>query len=249
MNFNKLWPKPAKADTAEVHSAPGILDVVWLSLKLSFTRIQRWLPVNLLFLLYSLPILTGPTAKTAMFSTVAQLLRDPGDSRTEINESMKTAFKLHRARPFLVVLIKWVVFLLIVLSIWFWVNRESLVMRLVTILPIYALVLWASTISFIYPIMVQNPQMTALQVSRNAFLLAFTHPFSSLLIALVGIILTALGLIMLGPILLIIPVMRAILMTHAYWFLTGEPIAGFIETSTYIQMMHSEDNSEVNDEL
>ena len=104
MNFNKLWPKPAKADTAEVHSAPGILDVVWLSLKLSFTH-SALAAVNLLFLLYSLPILTDHRENRDV-QHGCPIVRDPGDSRTEINESMKTGLS-YTKRPFFAVVIMW----------------------------------------------------------------------------------------------------------------------------------------------
>lgn len=92
--------------------------------------------------------------------------------------------------------------------------------------------------------MVDNPNESPLQIIKEALSLGFTKPFQSLLYAVVTALLSILGTVLLGPILLIIPVARALLMMQGYWFVTGAVIPGFLNIYDYVSRYKTEDSFE-----
>ncbi|HEY59148.1 MAG TPA: hypothetical protein G4N92_00445 [Anaerolineae bacterium] len=219
-------------------------DVTVLSFRLVFQRIQFWIQPNIWFVLLSIPVLTSPGAKAAMTYTISKGLRDPGGSRVNPHKAMKKGFFTYVGRALLLSLIKWLAFLLIIISIYYWLSiGESTPLRFVSIVSFYGLVMWWLSIGYLYPIMLTYPAMPVHKIAKQAFLLAFGNPFDSLLFAVINTLLLAFGFILLGPILLIIPAFCSILSLHGYWFLTGEEIPGFMEISEYERKHYSIDKS------
>ncbi|MFH1446772.1 MAG: hypothetical protein ABIG43_05090 [Chloroflexota bacterium] len=208
-------------------------DVVVLAFKLLFSRVQFWIQPNFWTVIFSLGLVTAPGAKAALHHTTAAGLRDPAGSEVNALKEMKTGFKCYLWRALLLSIIKWFFFAVIALSIYFWVSQDTWALRAVSIISIYGLVLWWLSSGYIYPIFVDNPKQPVFQVLKQAMLLAFKKPFPSLLFAVVSTLLMILGIALLGPVMLIIPVLRAILMLQGYWFLTGREIPGFMEIFEY----------------
>ena len=210
-------------------------DVVVLSFKLLIQRIQHWIQVNFWDVLFSAGLVTAPAAKAGMHYAVAAMLRDPGGSEVLILPPMKTGFKQYFWKSLLISVVKWVVFALIAVSIDFWIRQESWGFRFVSVVSIYGLVLWWLSVGYLHPIMVENPTYRAPLIFKEAVILAFKKPFQSLLFAVVSSLLLIFGVALLGPVMLLIPVLRTILMMQGYWFITGREIPGFMEIYEYIQ--------------
>ena len=214
-------------------------DVVVLSFKLLIQRIQHWIQVNFWDVLFSAGLVTAPAAKAGMHHAVAAMLRDPGGSEVTALPPMKVGFKQYFWKSLFLSVIKWITFALIVVSIYFWVSQDSWGLRFVSVVSIYGLVLWWLSVGYLHPIMVENPTYKVSLILKEAVFLAFKKPFQSLLFAVVSSLLLIFGVALLGPVMLLIPVLRSILMMQGYWFVTGNEIPGFMEIYEYIQKKES----------
>lgn len=237
-----LWKRlftPSQDGTPSQRGGPvSSWDVVVLSFKLLFQQVQFWIRPNLWLVLLSLPVITAPAAKAGMYQTVAAGLRDPALAQTKPRQEMKEGFFKHMWRAFGLALIKWLLLAIIVVSIFFWIQQDTWLLRSISIISIYVFVIWWLSVGFLYPILVDNPEASIAQVFRQGALLAFQKPFESLLFAVVSSLLHALGLFLLGPILLVVPVLRSILHLHAYWYLTGQVIPGFMDLVEYTEKFY-----------
>ena len=218
-------------------------DVVVLSFKLLFQRIQFWIRPNFLSVLISLPVVTAPGAKAALYHTVAAGLRDPAGSRIQIREEMKTGFARHVWRALGLGLIRLAALVFILAAIYFWVSQDRLAVRLVSVLAFYGLAMWWLASGYLYPVLVSRPEASLMTVIRESLRLAFRKPFESLLFSVVSTLLQILGLALLGPVMFIIPALRAILHLQGYWFLTGEVVPGFLPVDVYVRQ-HFDDRNE-----
>jgi len=227
--------RPPKPPTPQ--SQASAWDVIVLSFKLLFQRIQLWIQPNFWMVVFSLGLVTAPGAKAAMYHIVSLGLRDPGDS-TGVNpfKEMQNGFKRYFWRSLLLSMIKWLTFGVIAISIYFWVTQKGWGLRAVSIISIYALVLWWISAGYLHPILVDNPRQPMGKILKAALLLGLRKPFQSLLFAVVSTLLIVLGTALLGPVMLIIPVARAIVMLQGYWFLEGRQIPGFMEIHEYVNL-------------
>lgn len=217
-------------------------DVLLLSFKIAFKRLNFWIRPNIWYLLLSIPLVTAPGAKAAMMSTVGQGLRDPGESRVDPRSEMKAGFSRFFRYSLGLSLIKFAGFAVIGFSIYFWVFQEQLYFRVISILAFYGLVLWWLAMQYIYPVLIDTEEPSVIKVIKRSFSLSLKNPFQTLLLAVVNLLLLLFGIILLGPVLLIIPVLRAILSMHFYWFITGQVIPGFMEVSEYLSTYKNEVN-------
>lgn len=210
-------------------------DVVVLSFKLLFQQIQFWIRPNIWMVLLSIPVLTAPAAKAALYQTTATALRDPALIHTRPWQEIRKGFLGNIWRALGLTLIKWGVAAVILVSLWFWTTQETWLLRSVSIISFYGLVLWWLAVGYLHPSLVENPENSLYLVVKEAVTLAFQRPFDSLLFAVVSTLLNILGLALLGPILLVIPVLRSILHMHGYWYLTGRVIPGFMNLAEYTE--------------
>ncbi len=233
--LNKLFTPDQGSGTKIRSEDISSWDVVVLSFKLFLQQIQFWIIPNIWMVLLSIPIVTAPGANAALYRTVAAGLRDPALIHTSARREMKTGFSTNFWRSLGLALIKWFVVVVILVSGWFWITKDTWLLRSVSIINMYVLMLWWLSIGYLYPILVEKPDISLIQVIKEAVELALRKPFDSLLFAIVSTLLNLLGLVLLGPILLIIPALRSILHVQGYWFLTGQVIPGFLDLVEYTQ--------------
>lgn len=210
-------------------------DVVVLTFKLYFQQIQFWIRPNIWMVLLSIPILTGPGAKAALYQTVAAGLRDPVLTHTDPRKEIKEGFYKFIWRALGLSLIKWFSLLIILFSVWFWIGQDTWLLRSISVVSLYALVLWWLSIGYLFPLLLDHPDSSLFFIIKSTFLLAFQNPFDSLLFAVVSSLLHFLGLLLLGPILLVVPSLRSILHLQGYWFLTRQVIPGFMNIVEYTE--------------
>lgn len=209
-------------------------DIVWLSLKLLFSRLGFWIQPNFWFVLISIGFITIPGAKAALTQTTAAGLKDPGGSEVIVLKEFKIGFRKHFWRALLISIIKWLIFSIIIFSIIFWFKQDSILFKAVSIISLYALVLWWISVGYLLPVLIENPELNVLKIVKQSFVLGFQNPYKSFIFSLFSTTFLILGIALLGPILLVIPVLRSILMLHAYWLITKKQIPGLLDIHEYI---------------
>ncbi|MGD8458221.1 MAG: hypothetical protein PVF83_17735 [Anaerolineales bacterium] len=210
-------------------------DVIVLSFSLLFQNIQFWIRPNIWMVLISIPLVTLPGAKAGLYQAVSVGLCDPALTYADPRQEMKKGFFKFVWRALGLELLKWFVLAVILTSIWFWIAQDTWVLRSISVISIYGFILWWTTIGYIYPVLIEKPDLNIYQVAKEAAILAFRKPFDSLLFAVISTLLFILGLILLGPILFIIPALRSILHIQGYWFVNGQIIPGFMDIVEYTE--------------
>ena len=245
MNKNRNPRRIGESDFGERRGKDGVdskgaWDVVVLSFKLLFQRINFWIKPNILAVVLSLPIITGPGAKAALYHTVAAGLQDPAGSEVKVRREMRNGFITHFSKALLVALLKYILLASIVASLYFWISQPQGIFRFVSVFSFYGLVVWWLSTVYLFPVLITYPDLGAFKIITRAVKLAFIKPFESLLFAVVRTLLQVLGIALLGPVLLIIPALRAQISIQGYWLLMGKEIPGFIPIDVYSRKKFSE---------
>jgi uncharacterized membrane protein YesL len=231
--FNKDLKKEKAPPINQKEATP--LQVVGLTFKLLYQRMNIWIYVNFWFVVFSLGVVTSPGARAALYHTIIATFRDPGGSRVKHLPAMKASFKKFFWKSLLSSLIKWGSLLLILFSLYFWLRQESLLLNLISGVSIYALLEWCLVTPYIFPIMVEHPASSVFSAYKNAFILTSRHPLQAIFFLLINLLILIIGVVLLGPILLILPAMRAMFTTHCYWYLSGTEIPGFVDINDYVK--------------
>lgn len=209
-------------------------DVILLSFRLFYHRILFWIRLNFRSFLIALPLVTAPGAAAALYAVAAECLKDPEGIRVDPYREMKQKFGRLVFRAFQLFIVKWGSLFVILVSMFFWGRREVWWLRSVYLIGLYALVMWLLAENYLYPLLAANPEASVFQVVKRSVLLVVSHPFESLILALVSDLLLFFGLILMGPVMLVVPVLQAVLRIQMVWFLTDELIPGFIDPVEYI---------------
>lgn len=236
--WKKLFTPAEGGETRKKGEEITSWDVVVLSFKLMFQQIQFWIRPNIWMVLLSIPVITAPAAKAALYQTVAAGLRDPALIHTNPRQEVKAGFFKHILRALGLAILKWLVLSVILGATWFWVTQQTWLLRSISIITLYAFVLWWLAIGYLYPVMIENETSSIFQVAKKAFLLVLKKPFDSLLFAVVSTLLNIFGVILLGPILLVVPALRSILHLQGYWYVTGQVIPGFMDIVEYTEKFY-----------
>jgi len=211
----------------------GIFGLVGLCFRQLFNRLAVWLRLNLWFILLIVPILTIPAAKAALYHTVKEELRDPFEIRIKSREEFRKVFFALFGRSFILSLINFIVLAFIVAAFYFWMGIEPRILKYISILVMYFAVMWWLCQPLIFPVLVENPELPLQQVFIRVIKLAITQPLYALNITFMVTLLNIIGIILLGPILLVIPTLNALISIQAYWAMTGAEIPDLIDPVAY----------------
>ena len=231
-----------KSQNQKNHS---VYDVLWLSGKQLFKRLPFWVRTNFWFVLLSIPIITSPGAKAALYVTINAGLRDPGESRVKIEKVFKQAFFQYFKQGLVVSLINFALLVLILFSLYFWVSQDQLALNLVSVIAIYFLVLWFLVQPFLYPVMVDHQNLPVFQVFKQSFLLAVKNPLVAFTFSLTNTFLTLIGIVLLGPVILVVPVFIGMISTQCYWILTDQTIPDWVDPVAYQNQLAQNETDEV----
>jgi hypothetical protein len=166
------------------------------------------LKLNFWFILLCIPILTIPAAKAALYHTVKEELRDPLETYIKPREEFRKAFFSLFGRSFFLSLINLFVLATIVFAFIFWMGIEPRILKYVTILVIYFFVMWWVCQPFLFPALVENPELPLQEVIKIVLRLAISQPFYALFVTFMTTLFSILGIILLGPVLLVIPTLN-----------------------------------------
>ena len=221
------------------HSRPGRHNpadasvILIVSLKHVFQRMDYWIPPNLWSVMLSLGVVTWPAAKAALYKAVREGLMDPAEIRTNPRLIVRQTFFEQFGRSFVLVFANLFILAFILVALVFWLARDELLLNMLAVLPMFCLAVWWLGQPYLFPIMVEYPVLPIFQVMKKTIWLVFSQPLYALVITGINTMLTLVGVIFLGPALLIIPTLVSVISFHAYWDMTGREIPALIDPEEY----------------
>lgn len=196
---------------------------------------------------FSLPIITWPAAKAAFYQGIAEGLRDPFDQEVNLREAFIRGFFDHLVRSMVIALINGLILVVIILSIVFWTFQEQFVLNLLAGIALPFLIYWWMCQPFIYPLLIEHPEMPVVQFAREIIRLVARHLTFSFVTAFSLTWLFLLSLPLLGPLSLITIPFLALITTQALWVVMGKTIPDLVDPVKYADFL-AEKKREVQDD-
>jgi uncharacterized membrane protein YesL len=207
--------------------------ILFLSLKHVFQRMAYWIPPNFWSIMLSLGVITWPAAKAALYQAVREGLLDPAEIRTNPRLIVRQAFFEQFGRSFVLVFVNLVILVFSFVSLVFWLTRDEFLLNMLSMLPLFCLAVWWLGQPYLFPIMVEYPKLPIFHVMKMTVRLVLSQPLYALVITSINTMLTLVGIIFFGPVLLIVPALVGVISFHAYWDMTGREIPALIDPEEY----------------
>ncbi len=214
----------------------GADQVLLLSLKQSLRRMFYFIRVCVWWLMLSLLIVTIPPALAGLYHAVREGLLDPFEVTVKPRTAFLQGVGLHLKRSYVLTFINFAFLAIIVGAVLFWFTREDGILRLVTVIALAFFFFWCLCQPFLFGVLVEQPTLSAWQVYRRAMQLVVGSPFYALAIALANLALWFLALLLLGPSLLYIPTLLALISIQAIWGMTCTDIPDLIDPVVYAEL-------------
>jgi uncharacterized membrane protein YesL len=195
--------------------------VLVLSFQQSFRRVAFWIRLCVWFLMLSLLVVTIPPASAGLYHAVRAALLDPLELTVSPRREFLRGVGLHFKRSYILAALNLVFLSIIISAILFWFTRQDQVQRSVTIIAISFLLIWWLCQPFLLPGLVEYPKLSAWQVYRQTLCVVLSSPLYAFAIALAHTIISVFLILLLGPSLLYIPALLALISIQALWGMTG----------------------------
>lgn len=180
-----------------------------------FRRMGILLAGNLLWILTSLPLLTLPAATGALFYLVHLVVleeRDLDPHATRIGDFW-VGWRLHWKRSTLLGLLNLAALFVLLFSLQFYLLNPQEVLRYLAGPTILVFAAWLAMQLFLFPLLIVYPEEPIRPIVRRAFFLVLGHPFDSLLLVLVLLLLTGISIALAGPVLFLLFSVVALMQT------------------------------------
>jgi uncharacterized membrane protein YesL len=207
--------------------------VLMLSLKQTLQRLPIWIRINAWVLALSLPIITWPAAQAGLYHAVRASLLDPFDQKTTVRESFLRGFNQYFVHSLLIVFLNALVVGLGLGALIFWTTREEPALRLFAIVTISFLFVWWLVQVFIFPVQAENPSASLGEIYRYTFRLVLSQPVYAVVISLLNATLFLVQVLLLGPSLLFVPTLTALISIQGLWGMTGSEIPDLVDPVVY----------------
>jgi uncharacterized membrane protein YesL len=207
--------------------------VLFLSLRQTIQRLPVWIRINAWGVALSLPIVSWPAAQAGLYQAVRDSLLDPFDQHLNIRASFLKGFRQQFARSLAIALINVGVWVGGILAIIFWTTRPEYALRFFAIVAISVLFFWWLSQVFIYPVLIENPVASLLEIYRRTFLLVLSRPAHAVVFGLLNVTFGLIELLLLGPSLLFIPTLSALVSIQGMWAITGDVIPDLFDPVEY----------------
>lgn len=209
--------------------------VLILAFKQSIRRIAFWIRVCAWWLMLSLLIVTIPPALAGMYHAVRAGLRDPFELTVNPGKEFLRGVGLHLKRSYVLAFANLALLVVIIIAILFWFTREDQVLRWVTAVAISFLLFWWLCQPFLFPQLVEHPQLSVWQVYRRTTRLVVASPLYALVIALSNSVVAVFGIVLFGPSLLYVPTLIALISIQAMWGMTCAEIPDLVDPVVYAE--------------
>ena len=194
-----------------------VWDCVTTALRLVWRRLGLLLLANVLWLLLSLLVVTGPAATAGLFYLVGRIVQEELDFEPRYARlgDFWQGFRQHGLRGSLLGLIDQAALLAIVVGLRFY-GQSSVEWLRYLIGPIGLIGLaWAGTQLYLYPLLIFRPARSAWQLAREAFLTAVGNATYTASLLTTVLVLAVAAVVLAGPVLLIFFSLLAMLSTIA----------------------------------
>ena len=178
---------------------------VAVAASLVWRRLGLLVPANVLWLLLSLPIVTWPAATAGLFTLVRRVVQEeletaPREARLA---DFWAGFRQHGLRGSLLVVITLAGLGIIGVALRFYGGSDAEPLHWL-IGPIGLIGLtWLGAQLYCFPLLLQRPASPPWEVLREAFLIAISHPLSSLSLLVTSLVLGIAAVVLAGPVLLV----------------------------------------------
>ncbi|MCC6904591.1 MAG: hypothetical protein IT326_02030 [Anaerolineae bacterium] len=201
------------------------IGVLTLSLRQLISRIWYLMRVNFWGLVLTLPLVTWPAARAGVIYGVREGLLDPFEEKERPLKAVTTGFLRYFWRSMALGYLNLVALLVIAASILFWVQLENRALNYVAIIGVYALVMWWMCQPFLFPALLDNPELSLKDVFvQSIFRVVSLNPLYIVLTGMILFTLNLLAMALFGPVLLLSGALTALISVQAFWVLTGHPI-------------------------
>jgi uncharacterized membrane protein YesL len=207
--------------------------VLMLSLRQTLQRLPIWIRINIWGLVLSLPLVTWPAAQAGLYHAVRESLLDPYDQKPNVRESFLRGFKEYFVHSLLIVFLNALVLGLGFITVIFWTTREEPALRLFAIVAISFLFVWWLVQVFVFPVQVENPSASLKEIYRFTFRLVLSQPVYAVVISLLNATLFLVQVLLLGPSLLFVPTLVALISIQGLWGMTGSEIPDLVDPVAY----------------
>lgn len=190
------------------------------ALRLTFQRIWLLLVVNVLWWLFTLPLLTWPPATAAMFHVVRRLTDQEEADYTTWRHFFE-GFRRYGWQSWQLMAINLLAgFIFLVAFRFYWLQAEPL-FRIIAVSIFCLILLWVSLQLYLFPLLIEQNDKQIRLIFKNAYLLVlknltFTVAFGLLLLSVILLLST-----LTGPLLLIVISFLAVAQTLALQRLLG----------------------------
>jgi uncharacterized membrane protein YesL len=183
--------------------------MVWQTLSLAagifWRRLGILVVANICWLLLSLLIVTWPAATAGLFYLVRRVIDEElaVASRDAHPRDFWEGFRLFGWRGTLLALLALAGLVIIVVALLFYGRSASEPVRwLVGPIGLIGIV-WVSALLYVFPLMLQRPGNGAVEIMREALLMALGYPLYTLSLLVVALVLFAASLLLAGPVLFV----------------------------------------------
>jgi uncharacterized membrane protein YesL len=159
------------------------------------------------------PIITIPAgpATAALAHVTHRVARDVRADRSFFFEGFREYWK----KALGVSAILAIVTSVLTLNLLFYVSRPEPILQALSLLFVLLLVYWLSVLIYAFPILVGMKEPSVLGAIKMALMMAFANPFFSVLIVVIGALLTGLSVVLAVLVVLLWPAMMLLLGSHS----------------------------------
>ncbi len=212
---------------------PTPYDVLLLSLRQIYRRMAFWVRVNIWALVFSLPLLTWPAAQAGLYHAIREGLRDPFEVQVSARQAFLQGFARHGKMGTALAVINVLTLVIIVFAIFYWITRDQPGLKFITVVAISFWIFWWLCQSFLWPVLVEHPAASVWEVCRRTVRVVLAAPLFALVVALANTALSLVGLLLLGPMLLVVPALIALISIQGLWAMTGVEIPDLADPVEY----------------
>lgn len=186
-----------------------------LSLKPIFRRLGVLLVGNVLWIVVSLPLITLPAATGALFYLVHRVILeernlDPQGARVG---DFWEGLRLHWRRSTLLGFLDFGALIVLVITLQFYLWNSQEVLRFLAGPAIVIFIVWLVMQLVLFPLLIVYPEEPIWLIIRRAFFLVLGYPLDSIMLVIWLLLLTAISMVLAGPVLLLLFSVTAFIQT------------------------------------
>jgi uncharacterized membrane protein YesL len=188
-----------------------------ISIRLFYRRIGTFLIGNVFWILVSIPIVTIPAATGALFYMVHRVVSEEEDNAPEwaSHKDFWVGLRLHWLRSTVVGFLDLAALIVLLVTLQFYVMRPEEYLRWLAGPVLIFLLMWIGLQVFLFPLLIQFPDESLVQLAKRAVFLVLGYPLYCLTVIAVLVVLLVVSVALAGPVLVLLFSLLAVIQTVA----------------------------------